>query len=86
MNETLEVVGQVVEQAANPKKKGFAALSPERRKEISALGGRMCHQRGVAHRWTAEEAKKMGSLGGRAPHRVRGRGKKPPTSLPPSED
>jgi uncharacterized protein len=37
--------------------KGFARLSPERRKEISALGGRASHLQGKAHEFTSEEAR-----------------------------
>lgn len=40
-------------------------MTPERRAEISAKGGRSAHKQGKAHRFTAEEAKKAGSKGGK---------------------
>lgn len=45
--------------------KGFAALSPERRREVSSMGGRTSAECGRGHRWTPEEARKAGLLGGR---------------------
>lgn len=59
------------------KPKGFAAMSPEKRKAISALGGKRAHELGVAHRYTSDEAKTAGQLGGNAPHLIRGRAKAP---------
>lgn len=44
--------------------RGFASLSPDRRKQIASLGGKAAHEKGVAHRWTAEDAKKAGKKGG----------------------
>jgi hypothetical protein len=38
-------------------RQGFASMSVEKRKEISALGGKAAHQQGRAHRWTSEEAR-----------------------------
>lgn len=62
--------------ATPPKKKrGFAAMSPEKRAAISALGGKRAHELGVAHRYTSEEATAAGHAGGVAPHVSRGRGK-----------
>lgn len=45
------------------KKRGFILLSPERRKEIAASGGRRSWKLGVAHKWTKEETIKMSKLG-----------------------
>lgn len=59
--------------------RGFAAMSPEKRAAISALGGKRAHELGVAHRYTSEEAVTAGKAGGTAPHVVRGR------SIPASE-
>lgn len=40
-----------------PKKpRGFAAISPERRREIAQKGGRAANALGRAHRWNREEA------------------------------
>ncbi len=46
-------------------KRGFASLSPERRKQIAALGGRSAHANGTAHEWSSEEAVKAGTKGGK---------------------
>lgn len=43
---------------------GLAALPPERRREIAAMGGRKAQQLGVASRWTPEQARAMGARGG----------------------
>jgi len=48
------------------KTRGFASLSPERRKEVAAKGGRSAQERGVAHRWTPDEARALGTSGGQA--------------------
>ena len=37
--------------------RGFAALSPEKRKEVAAKGGRAAHEKGTAHRWSPTDAK-----------------------------
>lgn len=47
------------------KDRGFASMSKERQREIASLGGRTAHQKGTAHKWTAEEAVKAGQKGGR---------------------
>lgn len=48
------------------KPRGFAALSPERRKEMASLGGKAAQDKGVAHRWNADEARANGRKGGMA--------------------
>jgi general stress protein YciG len=52
-------------------KRGFAAMSPERQREIASQGGRAAHQQGVAHEWTAAEAKEAGKKGGQISGRRR---------------
>jgi uncharacterized protein len=47
-----------------PRKRGFAALTPEQLREISSMGGRAAHAAGVAHEFTSEEGKRAGRLGG----------------------
>lgn len=44
--------------------RGFAAMSPERQKQIASEGGRAAHKLGVAHEWNSEEARKAGKKGG----------------------
>jgi general stress protein YciG len=36
---------------------GFAALSPERRREIASKGGKIAHAKGTAHEFTSETAR-----------------------------
>lgn len=45
--------------------KGFASLSPEKRKQVAALGGKAAHASGKAHKWTHEEAVLAGKKGRR---------------------
>lgn len=47
-------------------RRGFAAMSPERQRQIASLGGRAAHQQGVAHEWSTEEARQAGKKGGQA--------------------
>ncbi|MFL5740549.1 MAG: KGG domain-containing protein [Flavisolibacter sp.] len=44
--------------------RGFAAMSPERQKQIASEGGRAAHKQGVAHEWNSDEARKAGRKGG----------------------
>jgi len=48
------------------KLRGFAALNPERQKEIARQGGIAAHVKGTAHQFTSEEAKAAGRKGGLA--------------------
>jgi uncharacterized protein len=45
-------------------RRGFAAMSPERQREIASQGGRAAHQQGVAHEWSKDEARAAGKKGG----------------------
>jgi uncharacterized protein len=54
-------------------KRGFAAMSPDKQRQIASKGGRAAHQQGVAHEWTPTEAAQAGSKGGRARRKNRGR-------------
>ena len=47
-------------------KRGFAAMSAERQREIASQGGRAAHELGVAHEWSADEARAAGRKGGQA--------------------
>jgi len=46
--------------------RGFAAMDPERQREIARKGGRASHAHGHAHEWTSAEAAEAGRKGGRA--------------------
>lgn len=51
---------------AGTRVRGFAAMDPERQREIARLGGRTAHARRRAHRFTPEEARAAGRKGGQA--------------------
>ena len=64
---------------ASQGRRGFAAMNPEERREISRRGGEASHQSGRGHEFTSEEAREAGRLGGearwgRAASRTRTRG------------
>jgi general stress protein YciG len=42
----------------------FQHLSPERKREISSMGGKAAHSKGRAHEFTKEQALEAGRLGG----------------------
>lgn len=46
------------------RKRGFALLSVERRRELASQGGRAAHAAGTAHEFTADEARAAGHIGG----------------------
>ena len=52
------------EQAKQTSNRGFAAMDPEYQRQIAREGGRIAHERGVAHKWTSEEAREAGRKGG----------------------
>lgn len=57
--------GSVSRPAGRPgSRRGFAAMDPERQKEIASKGGRAAHAKGTAHEWSADEAREAGRKGG----------------------
>ncbi len=46
--------------ATRRSRRGFAAMDPQRQREIASLGGRAAHQSGHAHEFTSEEARAAG--------------------------
>lgn len=46
--------------------RGFASLSPERRREIAQMGGLASQASGYAHKFTSDEARAAGHKGGRS--------------------
>ena len=68
--------GQLLPAPANPsttlgsvtsaKPRGFALMAPEAHREIARLGGRAAHARGVAHKFSVDEAREAGRKGGLA--------------------
>lgn len=47
-------------------KKGFASMSPEKRKEIASKGGKSAHTNGTAFKFNSETGRLAGKIGGRA--------------------
>lgn len=45
-------------------RRGFASMTPERKREIASMGGKAAHALGRAHRWTSEQAREAGRKGG----------------------
>lgn len=45
---------------AQSTKRGFAAMDPERQRQIAREGGRAAHESGHAHEWNAEAAARAG--------------------------
>lgn len=42
-------------------KRGFASMDPTQQREIASEGGRAAHEKGTAHEFTSEEARRAGS-------------------------
>lgn len=70
MNRNFESVNEQQQENSNgssngrKSNRGFAAMSPERQKQIASEGGRAAHKQGVAHEWNSDEARKAGRKGG----------------------
>lgn len=45
---------------AEKKRRGFAAMKPEKQRRIAKLGGQAAHVKGKAHEFTGEEARQAG--------------------------
>jgi general stress protein YciG len=59
----------MTEKSGRPR--GFAAMDPEKVRELAARGGKAAHAAGTAHEFTSAEAKVAGSKGGKASVRKR---------------
>lgn len=55
-------------------RKGFASMTPARRRALASLGGRAAHANGTAHQWTIEDAREAGRKGALQRHQTRPRG------------
>jgi general stress protein YciG len=51
--------------------RGFAAMAPDKQREIASKGGKAAHALGSAHEFTVEEARSAGRKGGDAVSRDR---------------
>jgi general stress protein YciG len=54
-----------------PTRRGFAAMSAERQREIASKGGRAAHSKGTAHHFSPDEARVAGRKGGQVVSRDR---------------
>jgi general stress protein YciG len=52
-------------------KRGFAAMDEAQQREIASKGGQAAHQKGTAHEFDSEEARRAGQKGGEAVSRDR---------------
>ena len=52
-------------------KRGFAAMDQATQREIASKGGQAAHQKGTAHEFDSEEARRAGQKGGEAVSRDR---------------
>lgn len=55
------------------KRRGFASMDVEKRREIARKGGKAAHQLGRAHEWDSESARAAGRIGGRRGSAGKGR-------------
>lgn len=60
-----------IEKKSSKKPRGFAAMDPEKQREIARRGGKIAHLRGNAHEFTPEEAREAGRKGGQSVSRDR---------------
>jgi general stress protein YciG len=51
--------------------RGFASMDPDKQRAIARKGGRAAHEKGTAHEWTSEEARRAGRKGGLMSHQRR---------------
>jgi general stress protein YciG len=54
-----------------PAKRGFAAMDQNQQRQIASKGGQAAHQKGTAHEFDSEEARRAGQKGGEAVSRNR---------------
>jgi uncharacterized protein len=59
-SQTAHASDNVKPSSAKKSLRGFAAMDPQRQREIASLGGRAAHQSGHAHEFTSEEARAAG--------------------------
>lgn len=49
-------------QGSGTSNRGFASMDPDRQREIASEGGKAAHEKGTAHEFTSEEARRAGSM------------------------
>ena len=72
---TTEIKRRVLRPGYN-RMRGFATMTPEKKREIASKGGRRAHELGRAHNWRNDPqgAAKAGAIGGKRSKRTRVRG------------
>lgn len=63
--------GNAQKSGNGPAKRGFAAMDENQQREIASKGGQAAHQKGTAHEFDSEEARRAGQKGGEAVSRDR---------------
>lgn len=53
--------GSGASKQSDTSKRGFASMDPAQQREIASEGGRAAHEKGTAHEFTSEEARRAGS-------------------------
>lgn len=68
VEEVTTTIGAVMSPSApKPKaRRGFAAMSAEKQRELAARGGRASHKKGTGYEWNSEAARAAGRKGGLA--------------------
>ncbi|MGZ3181341.1 MAG: KGG domain-containing protein [Telluria sp.] len=56
---------------SGPAKRGFAAMDQAQQREIASKGGQAAHQKGTAHEFNSDEARRAGQKGGEVVSRNR---------------
>jgi general stress protein YciG len=59
---TMASSNQGNKQSSGTKNRGFASMDPERQRQIASQGGKAAHEKGTAHEFTSEEARRAGSM------------------------
>jgi hypothetical protein len=73
MSDEMQTTPANGESLPHKQRRGFAAMSPEKRRQIASKGGRTAHELGTAHQWSADEARVAGKKGGHISRGGRGR-------------
>lgn len=69
-----EVTQEEERPAPTGRGRGWASLSPEKRREIASRAGKEAHRLNRAHKWTPEQAQEASRLGVEARRRKREQG------------
>jgi general stress protein YciG len=62
LKETTMATGKEGNKQGGTSTRGFASMDPQRQREIASEGGKAAHEKGTAHEFTSEEARRAGSM------------------------